>query len=143
VVDVNSNEYYNSLLLEAVEKLLPQYAPGVKVKRVKTGDKNPFFMLEEEDYPSAAICGTGVCNATTPQTINYASSALKLGIPAVIMYVPTLKDTREKYVKIYKVPDLRFYEISNGAPETVEEADRLAKPAIPALVKALAEQMKK
>jgi hypothetical protein len=143
VVDVNSNEDYNSLLLEAVEKLLPQYAPGVKVKRVRTGEKNPFFLLKEEDYPSAAICGTGVCVGTTPQSINYASSALKLGIPAVIMYVPELKDTREKYVKIYKVPDLRFYEVSDGAPATAEEASLLAKGATPALVNALADQLKK
>ncbi len=143
VVDVNSNEDYNSLLLEAVEKLLPQYAPGGKVKRVKTGDKNPFFLLKEEDYPSAAICGTGVCEGTTPKAINYASSALKLGIPAVIMYVPELKETKEKYVKIYRVPDLPFYEVSDGAPASADEADILAKAATPALVKALADQFKK
>ncbi len=143
VVDVNSNEDYNSLLLEAVEKLLPQYAPGVKVKRVKTGDKNPFFLLKEEDYPSAAVCGTGVCEGPTPKTINYASSALKLGIPAVIMYVPELKETKEKFVKTYRVPDLRFYEVSDGAPADPDEADNLAKAATPALVKALAEQLKK
>jgi len=59
------------------------------------------------------------------------------------MYVSELKDTREKYVQIYKVPDLRFYEVSDGAPATAEEADILAKAATPALVKALAEQLKK
>ena len=143
VVDVNSNEDYNNLLLEAAEKLLPQYAPGVKVKRVKTGDKNPFFLLREENYPAAAIVGTGVCVGTTPQVVNYAASALKLGIPAVILHVPEMKETREKQVQAYRVPDLRFYEVAEGAPATAKEADPLAKAALPALIKALAEQMKK
>jgi hypothetical protein len=143
VVDVNSNEDYKSLLLDAVEKLLPQYASGVKVKRVKTGDKNPFFLLKEENYPAAVIAGTGVCISTTPQTVNYASSALKLGIPTVILYIPEMRDKKEESVKIYRVPDLRFYEVADGAPATAAEADTLAKAALPALVKALAEQMKK
>lgn len=143
VVDVNTNEDYNNQLLEAVEKLLPQYAPGVKVQRVKTGSKNPFFLLKEENYPAAVIAGTGVCVATTPQAINYAASALKLGIPTVILHIPEMKETREKFVKSYRVPDLPFHEVAEGAPETAEEADRLAKAAVPALVKALAEQVKK
>jgi hypothetical protein len=143
VVDVNSNEDYNSLLLEAVEKLLPQYAPGVKVKRIKTEDKNPFFLLKEENYPVAVIVGTGVCVGTTPRIINYASSALKLGIPAAIMYIPETRNKKEESAKIYRVPELRFYEVADGAPETAEEADRLAKAAAPALVKALADQFKK
>jgi hypothetical protein len=143
VVDVNSNEDYKSLLLDAVEKLLPKNAPGVKVKRVKTGDKNPFFLLREENYPAAVIVGTGVCVGTTPQVVNYAASALKLGIPAVILHVPEMKETREKQVQAYRVPDLRFYEVADGAPAGAKEADSLAKAALPSLVKALEEQMKK
>jgi hypothetical protein len=143
VVDVNSNEDYKSLLLEAVEKFLPQYAGGAKVKRVKAGDKNPFFLLREENYPAAVIVGTGVCVGTTPQVVNYASSALKLGIPAVILHIPEMKETREKQVQTYRVPDLRFYEVAEGAPATAKEAALLANAAAPALVKALVEQMKK
>jgi hypothetical protein len=142
VVDVNSNEDYNNLLLEAVEKLLPQHAPGAKVKRVKTGDKNPFFLLREGNYPSAVIVGTGVCVGTTPQVVNYASSALKLGIPAVVLHIPEMKENREKQAQVYRVPDLRSHEVAEGAPATAQEADPLAKNAMPALLKALVEQMK-
>jgi len=143
VVDVNSNEDYNSLLMDAVEKLLPDYAPGVKAQRVKTGNKNPFFLLKKENYPAAVITGIGVCVATTPQTINYASSALKLGIPVVILTVPEMKNKKEESMKSYRVPDLRSYEIANGAPDTAPEAEELAKAATPALVKVLTEQLPK
>ena len=143
VVDVNSNEDYNNKLLEAVEKLLPQAAPGVKAKRVKTGDKNPFFLLKETDRPAAVIAGTGVCASTTPQVVNYAASALKLGIPTVIVHVPEFRSLREENAKTYRVPDLHYYEVANGAPETVAEAEILAKAAMPELVKALTEQIEK
>jgi hypothetical protein len=142
VVDINSNEDYNNLLLETVEKLLPQYAPGVKVKRIEAGSKNPFFLLKEADYPAAVIVGTGVCEGTTPKVVNYAAAALKLGIPAVIMHVPEFRNLREENMNTYRVPDLRYYEVAEGAPIAAKEADPLAKAAAPALVKALAEQMK-
>ncbi|MCL2669401.1 MAG: hypothetical protein FWE89_01835 [Syntrophaceae bacterium] len=143
VVDVNSNEDYNSLLMDAVEKLLPDYATGVKAQRVKTGNKNPFFLLKKENYPAAVIAGIGVCVATTPQSVNYASSALKLGIPVVILHVPEMRDKKDESMKSYRVSDLRSCEIANCAPETAPEAEELAKAAAPALVKALAEQLEK
>ena len=145
VVDVNSNEDYNSLLFDAIEKLLPEYATSVKVQRVKTGNRNPFFLLKKENYPVAVIVGIGVCVATTPQSVNYASSALKLGIPAAILYVPEMKGSREDSMKNYRIsdPDLCSYEIADGAPETEAEAERLANAAMPVIVKALAEQLQK
>ena len=78
---------YGSTLMPAVAKLLPKYAPGVKVKTIAAGEKgNPFFMLKPEDRPDAVIAGTGVCEGTTLDAANYARQAEKLDIPAVISF---------------------------------------------------------
>ena len=63
-----------STLMPAVAKLLPQYASGIRVKTIHVAEKgNPFFMLKPEDKPDAVIAGTGVCDATALEALNYAN----------------------------------------------------------------------
>ena len=37
------------------------------------------------------------------------------------------KEAGEKQVQVYRVPDLRFYEVGEALPATAKEADPLAK----------------
>jgi len=137
IVDVNSNEGYNSPLQEALLDQLPQYAPGLTVRHVTTSEKgNPFFILRRENYPDAAIVSLGVCMATTKDVANYASGAKKKGIPSVMCYISEVRDHQKKWNKAYRLSDAEAIEIEE-VPQSRNEAEPVAKRLVPIFIEKL------
>ncbi len=127
-----------STLMPAVAKLLPQYAPGVKVMTIVSSEKgNPFFMLKPEDKPHAVIAGTGVCDASTLEALNYAKQAEKLDIPAVISFNAEMLFAYQEAMDKLKVPSVRPYATSLPDPARPGDPERLARLLIPQLIDGL------
>ena len=127
-----------STLMPAVAKLLPQYAPGVRVMTIVASEKgNPFFMLKPEDKPHAVIAGTGVCDASTLEALNYAKQAEKLDIPAVISFNAELLFAYQEAMDKLKVPSVRPYATSLPDPARPGDPERLARLLIPQLIEGL------
>ena len=135
IVDINSNEYYKSVLHFALVDLLPQYAPGVKVRHVLTGEKgNPFFLLKKEDIPYTAIIGLAVCDGTSKTVSNYASEAGKMGIQSMMINISEVSDQITKWNNTYRNLHGAVIEIEK-IPENRDEAVQMAKKIIPELIK--------
>jgi hypothetical protein len=129
---------YGSTLMPAVEKLLPQYASGVRVKTIVAAEKgNPFFMLKPEDRPDAVIAGTGVCEASTLDALNYAKQAEKLDIAAVISFNSELLYAYQEAMDKLKLPSVRPYATSLPDPARAGDPERLAQKLIPQLIEGL------
>ena len=129
---------YGSTLMPAVAKLLPQYASGVRVKTIVAGDKgNPFFKLKPEDKPDAVIAGTGVCEASTLEAVNYAKQAEKIDIPAVISFNGEILYAYQEAMDKLKLPSVRAYATSLPDPARAGDPERLAQRLIPQLIEGL------
>ena len=129
---------YGSTLMPAVAKLLPKYAPGVKVRTIAVSEKgNPFFMLKPEDKPDAVIAGTGVCEATTLEAMNYAKQAEKLDIPAVFSFSRDILFAYQEAVDKLRLPGIRAYATTLPDPARPEDPERLAQGLIPQLIEGL------
>ncbi len=128
---------YGSTLMPALAKVLPKYAPGVKVKVVESGKGNPFFMLKPEDKPDAVIAGTGVCEGTTLDATNYARQAEKLDIPAVISFNGEILHAYQEAMDKLKVPNIRAYATALPDPARPGDPERLARILIPQLIEGL------
>jgi hypothetical protein len=127
-----------STLMPAVAKLLPQYAPGVRVMTIVASEKgNPFFMLKSEDKPHAVIAGTGVCDASTLEALNYAKQAEKLDIPAVISFNAEMLFAYQEAMDKLKVPSVRPYATSLPDPARSGDPERLARLLIPQVIEGL------
>jgi hypothetical protein len=127
-----------STLMPAVAKLLPQYAPGGRVKTIVAGEKgNPFFMLKPEDKPDAVIAGTGVCEASTLEALNYAKQSEKLDIPAVISFNAEMLFAYQEAMDKLKLPNVRPYATSLPDPARPGDSERLARLLIPQLIEGL------
>jgi hypothetical protein len=142
VVDVNSNESYDSALQAALVGLWPQQAPGVNVRRVVTvDDANPFFLLRQENVPDAAIISIGVCVHTTKLVANFASASLARGIPTVICYLSEVRNYQEKWNEAYHIPDVEAIELEN-MPKSQQEAEPEAGRLIPMFTESLTTQFR-
>jgi hypothetical protein len=127
-----------STLMPAVAKLLPQYASGIRVKTIHTAEKgNPFFMLKPEDKPDAVIAGTGVCDATALEALNYAKQAEKLDIPAVISFNAEMLFAYQEAMDKLKVPHVRPYATNLPDPARAGDPERLARLLIPQFIDGL------
>ena len=127
-----------STLMPAVAKLLPQYAPGVRVTTIVASEKgNPFFMLKPEDKPHAVIAGTGVCDASTLEALNYAKQAEKLDIPAVISFNAEMLFAYQESMDKLKMPSVRPYATSLPDPARPGDPERLARLLVPQLIEGL------
>jgi hypothetical protein len=127
-----------STLMPAVAKLLPQYASGVRVMTIAAAEKgNPFFMLKPEDRPDAVIAGTGVCEASTLDAVNYAKQAEKLDIPAVISFNNELLFAYQEAMDKLKMPSVRAYATSLPDPARPGDAERLAQRLVPQFIEGL------
>jgi hypothetical protein len=143
LVDVNSNAEYSNPLFEDISDLLLKQAPGIKLVHVKTQDKgNPFFLLQQENYPDAAIIGIGLCELTTPQTANYAAAAKEKSIPVVYCYTEQIKALKEKMVARYRIRSVKGFEIPGGMPATEQDAQKEAEHLTPLFIEGLATQFK-
>ncbi len=143
VVDVNTNEYYTSFFQLALVKLLPGEAPGVIVRHVTTAEKgNPFFLVKQENCPDAVIVSLAVCDATSKNVANYASSARKKGIPTVVVYNAEVLDLLTKWNNAYRNPPETAIKIDK-VPQSLEEAEPIAKQIIPILIGKLENQTTK
>jgi hypothetical protein len=127
-----------STLMPAVAALLPRYAPGVLIKTILTSETgNPFFMLRAEDRPDAVIAGTGVCESTTVDAVNYAKQAEKLEIPAVVSFLG-----RVLYAHRQAMDKLQFFGVRAFATELPDSARpgdpaRLARKLVPQFIEGL------
>jgi hypothetical protein len=129
---------YGSTLMPAVGKLLPKYAPGAKVRTIAISEKgNPFFMLKPEDRPDAVIAGTGVCEATTLEAMNYAKQAEKLDIPAVFSFNRDILFAYQEAIDKLRLPGIRAYATGLPDPARPEDLERLAQGLIPQLIEGL------
>jgi len=127
-----------STLMPAVAKLLPQYASGVRVRTIAAAEKgNPFFMLKPEDKPDAVIAGTGVCDASTLEALNYAKQAEKLDLPAVISFNAEMLFAYQEAMDKLKMPSVRAYATNLPDPARPGDPDRLARLLIPQLIEGL------
>lgn len=126
-----------STLMPAVVKLLPKYAPGVKVKTIASSQGNPFFMLNPEDKPDAVIAGTGVCEATTLESANYAKQAEKLDIPAVFSFNRDMLAFYQEAIDKLRLPSLRAYATILPDPARPGDPERLAQRLIPQFIDGL------
>jgi hypothetical protein len=127
-----------STLMPGVAKLLPQYAPGVRVRTIVSSEKgNPFFMLKPEDKPDAVIAGTGVCEATTLEALNYAKQAEKLDIPAVISFNAEMLFAYQEAMDKLKLPSVRVYATNLPDPARAGDPERLAQRLIPQFIEGL------
>jgi hypothetical protein len=143
LVDVNSNSDYTNPLFAQILELLPKRAPGVKLVHVKVQDKgNPFFLLQRENYPEAAIIGVGLCDFTTPKTANYAAAAKEKNIPVIYCYTEQMKALKEKLVVRYRISDVRGFEIPIGMLATDQNAQKEAERLTPMFIEALAAPLK-
>jgi hypothetical protein len=123
--------------MPAVAKLMPQYAPGVKVKTIASSQGNPFFMLNPEDKPDAVIAGTGVCEATTLDAANFAKQAEKLDIPAVFFFNRDILSAYQEAMDKLRLPSLRAYATILPDPARPEDPKRFAQRLIPQLIEGL------
>jgi hypothetical protein len=127
-----------STLMPAVAKLLPQFASGVRVRIIAAAEKgNPFFMLKPEDKPDSVIGGTGVCDASTLEALNYAKQAEKLDIPAVISFNAEMLFAYQEAMDKLKMPSVRAYATSLPDPARPGDPDRLARLLIPQMIEGL------
>lgn len=137
VVNVIDNYF-----MHTVADLLPQYAPGARVRYIDALSTGvPFFLLKPDDYPAAAIIGIGQCNESTPATINNAQQSLEKGIPTSIVWIGLLRDVKVRWANIYKIPDVQGYEIAQQPPDNRVQAEQMARDFMPLLVEQLAGQM--
>jgi hypothetical protein len=137
IVDINTNEYYTSLIQPALLNQLQRQVPGVKVRQVTTSAKgNPFYLLRQEDYPDAAIVSLGVCDSTTKDVANYASEARKKGIPSVTIHMAEARDAQMKWNKTYSIPDEKALEIEKR-PQDQQEAILMAERLMPTIIESL------
>jgi hypothetical protein len=127
-----------STLMPAVAALLPQYAPGVRIMTILTGEKgNPFFMLKPEDRPDAVIAGTGVCESTTLDAANYAKQAEKLNIPAVISFSRDIHYAFQQAIDKLLSPGGRAYATELPDPARPGDPERIAQRLIPQFIEGL------
>jgi hypothetical protein len=129
---------YNSTLMPAVTELLPGNAPGIRLKTIQAGDAgNPFFMLKPEDKPDAVIIGTGVCEATIPEAMNYAKQAEKMGIPVVISYFVEMYEVYRQWTVKLQFPGIRACATVLPDPARQEDPARLARKLVPQFIEGL------
>ena len=137
VVDVNTNEYYKAPISQTLIDLLPQFMPGAVICQVIIAEKgNPFFLLEEEDYPTAVITSLAVCELTSKNVANFASEARKKGIPSVMINIVDVHTTMANWNKKYRNPARSVIEIEQ-LPQTQQEATEIIKRAMPLIIKAM------
>lgn len=137
VVDVNTNEYYKSTFQLALVDQLQRFAPGVIVRHITTGEKgNPFFLLNQEDYPDAVIVSLGVCGQTGKKVANYTSEARKKGIPSVLCYIVDAREDQLKWNEAYRNPVELSIEIEK-IPQTRQEAMQIAIKSLPVFLEQL------
>jgi hypothetical protein len=127
-----------STLMPAVAALLPRYAPGVLVRTILTSETgNPFFMLRAGDRPDAVIAGTGVCESTTVDAVNYAKQAERLEIPAVVSFLG-----RVLYAHRQATDKLQFFGVRAFGTELPDsdrpgDPERLARKLVPRFIEGL------
>jgi hypothetical protein len=127
-----------STLMPAVAALLPTYAPRVQVETISTSERgNPFFMLKAEDRPDAVIAGTGVCESTTVDAVNYAKQAEKLEIPAVVSFLGRVLYAQQQAMDKLQFFGVRAFATEMPDPDRPEDAERRARTLIPQLIEGL------
>jgi len=138
LVDVNSTDNYIAPLQAALIDELQQYAPGMIIRHVITGEKgnNPFFLLKREKYPDAVIICLGLCGETTGELAHYASQAGEKGIPSVMCYLADMRDRQMDWNQKYRIPEAKAIEIKNR-PLSMQEAIQLARQLAPVFIENL------
>jgi hypothetical protein len=127
-----------SSLMPAVAALLPRYAPRVQIETISTSERgNPFFMLKAEDRPDAVIAGTGVCESTTVDAVNYAKQAEKLEIPAVVSFLGRVLYAQQQAMDKLQFFGVRAFATELPDPARPEDAARVAQKLVPRLVEGL------
>lgn len=137
IVDVNSNENFNSALQAAIVDQLSKHTSGMIVRLVKTSERgNPFFLLKRENYPDAAIISVGVCEVTIKKVANYASEAKKKGIPSSTCCLTESRDLQVKWNQKYRNPDAEPIKIKS-MPLHPQEAMSIARRVAPVFIEKL------
>ena len=127
-----------STLMPAVAGLLPKFAPGVRIRTILVGETgNPFFMLKPEDRPDAVVIGTGVCESTTLDSVNYAKQAEKLNIPAVVSFFSGVHYAHQQAIDRLQFFDVRAYATDLPDPAGPGDPDRIAQRLMPQFIEGL------